>query len=122
MGILGPTTPIWQRHKRVRFQNPGPLVSNGDAGWQVGSWIDIGPPADYSMEPATASSLERISASTLVANATHVLRGPYRAGVSTLSRVLLDDGRTLAITSWVDPEERHVELILVCTEILGVVA
>lgn len=117
MAILGPTTPISARHKRVTFQNPGPPVPNGDGGYTQ-SWTDLPPAADARIAPATQSALERLTAGTVITNATHVVTVPYRAGISTQTRILVD-GRVLNITSVQDPEERHVELLLVCQEAIA---
>lgn len=117
MAILGPTVPIHGRQKRITFQNPGAAVANGDGGFTQ-SWTDLPPPADAEVAPASARSLERVAAGTVLSTATHVVTAPYRAGVSTKTRILVD-GRVLNITSVLDPEERHVELILVCAEVVA---
>lgn len=116
MAILGPTVPISQRQKRITFQNPGPAVPDGDGGFTE-SWTDLPPAADAKVAPASQSALERVAAGTILTTATHVVTVPYRAGVSTKTRILLD-GRRLNITSVQDPDERHVELILVCEEVV----
>lgn len=117
MAILGPTAPISSRQKRVVFQNPGAESDDG-AGGYTQSWTDLPPAASARVEPATAQSLERVAAGTVISTATHVVTVPYRAGISTKTRILMD-GRTLNITSVHDPEDRHVELVLVCEEVVA---
>lgn len=114
MPILGPTVPISSRQKRVVFQNPGVAVPNGDGGF-TNTWTDLPPAADAKIAPASQQSLERVAAGTVVSSASHIVTVPYRAGISTQTRLLVD-GRYLSIVSIQDPDERHVELILICTE------
>src|SRR3954471_3648394 len=102
MAILGPTTPISARTKRVMVQNPGPAAPNGDGGFTL-SWTDLPPAADARIAPATQSALERLAAGTAITTATHVVTIPYRGGVSTKSRLIFD-GRTLNVTSVQDPD------------------
>jgi SPP1 family predicted phage head-tail adaptor len=116
MGILGPTTPISSKHRRITLQNAaGSPVPDGEGGYTQ-AWTDLAT-VDARVAPASQSSLERITAGTAITAATHEVRIAYRAGISTSTRILLD-GRQLNIVSIQDPEERHVELILVCTEVV----
>lgn len=117
MAIIGPTALISSRQKRVTFQNPSTPIPDGDGNYTQ-SWTDLPPAADSRIEPATAQSLERVAAGTVISTATHVVTVPYRAGISTQTRILVD-GRTLNITSVQDPDDRHVELVLVCEEVVG---
>jgi len=115
MGILGSTVAIGLRHKRVILQNPGPDVPDGSGGFTQ-SWVDLPPAADARIDAASAAGLERLAAgAAVIASATHVVTLPYRANVSTKTRVLVD-GRALHVTGLRDPEERHVDLVLVCEE------
>ena len=115
MGMLGSTVAIGHRHKRVMVQNRGPDVPDGSGGF-VPSWVDLPPAADVRIEPASSAQLEGLAAgAAVIASATHVVTAPYRAGVNTGTRLLFD-GRVLNVTSWRDPEERHVDLILICEE------
>ena len=106
---------IAERPHRGMFQNPGPPVPDG-TGW-VQSWIDLPPPAWALITPASQSSLEQIAAGTVLSMATHIVRVPYRALLTTKSRFLVD-GRQLNVLGIQDPEERHVELVLVCAEVV----
>lgn len=114
---LAPTASIHSRQKRVTFQNPGPATKDNDGGFTQ-SWTDLPPAASAHIAPATTETLERLAAgSTVLSSATHIVTVPYRAGISTQTRILVD-GRTLNVKSIVDKDERHVELALVCEEVV----
>lgn len=118
MAILGPTAPIHSRQKRVTFRNPsGNPIPDGEGGFTQ-AYVDVPPAAYAHVEPASARSLERIAAGTVITTATHVVTVPYRAGISTQTQVLVD-GRVLNITSIQDPDERHVDLKLICEEVVS---
>ena len=116
MPILGPTTSIGSRDKRILFQNPGSAVPDGDGGFTQ-TWVDLLPRAFAHVAPATARSLERVAAGSVIATATHVVTVPYRTGVTTKTRIVFE-GRTLNVTSVQDRDEQHVELVLVCEEVV----
>jgi SPP1 family predicted phage head-tail adaptor len=113
--LIAGRTPIARKKDRGMFQNPGPAVPSGTG--FVQSWIDLPPPAWAHIEPATATSLERSFAGTVLSTATHVVTIEYRTGISTKSRFVFD-GRTANVLSVVDPDNRHVELVLACAEIV----
>lgn len=107
---------IAERPHRGQFQNPGPPVPDG-TGWTQ-SWIDLPPPAWALITPASQAALEQIAAGTVLSMATHLVRVPYRHGLTTKSRFLVD-GRQLNVIGIQDPQERHVELVLVCAEVVA---
>ena len=116
---MSPTaTPLISSGQRLHqglFQRPGPPVPDG-TGW-VESWIDL-PPAEFArITPASQASLEQITAGTVLSMATHIVTVPYRQGLTTKSRFLYD-GRSLSVLGIFDVEERHVQLNLVCAEIV----
>lgn len=114
---LAPSASISDRPHRVTLQNPGPAVPDGDGGFTQ-SWTDLVPPAwSVKIAPATAADLERVTAGTVLATATHVVTGPYRPDITTLTRALFN-GRQFAVTGVSDPEERHVETIAICVEVV----
>lgn len=69
-----------------------------------------------SVEPATASRLEKLTSAGAVGIATHIVTIPFIAGVELKQQVIYN-GRRLDVIGYADPEERHVELVLVCQEI-----
>jgi SPP1 family predicted phage head-tail adaptor len=117
VGILGPATLIAARQKRITFQNPGTLTPDGDGGYTQ-AFDDLSVGADAQVATATAQTLERLAAGTVLSMATHVVTLPYRPDLTTQTRVLMD-GRVLNVLTVVDPDERHVETVLVCAEVVS---
>lgn len=112
-----PATASGERRHRVTLDNPGASVPDGDGGYTTG-WAPLTPPTMYaSIAPATAASLERTAASTVIATATHVIRMPYHAGVTTQTRLTVK-GRTFNVIGRVNLDERDIELVLVCAEVV----
>lgn len=69
------------------------------------------------VEPLTGS--ERWRAEQVQANVSHRVTIRYRPGITTDMRVKFG-ARVFLITAVIDPEERHRELQLLCTELMGV--
>lgn len=69
-----------------------------------------------SVEPATAQRLERTTVSGAVDSASHIVTIPFDGRVEVHHRVIYA-GRRLDVLGFADPEERHIELVLVCQEI-----
>lgn len=117
MGTLAPSTGVAARPHRVTLQNPGPALQDSDGG-STQTWTDLVPPAwTCRIAPATAAALERVAAGTVLATATQIITGPYRSDVTTQTRVLFN-GRQFSVTGVANPEERNVELVLVCVEVV----
>jgi SPP1 family predicted phage head-tail adaptor len=115
--MVAPKTAVGSRPHRVTLQNPGPAVPDGDGGFTQ-SWTDLVPPAvSAQIAPATARDLERVAAGTVLSTATHLVTMPYHAGVTTKTRILFN-GRSFSVTGVADPEERHVETIAICVEVV----
>ncbi len=93
---------------------PAALATDGD-GNHVGDYSTYAEPFG-SVEPATAQRLEKLTASGAIGSASHIVSIPFIEGVVLQDRVLYA-GRKLDIIGYADPEERHIELILVCQEI-----
>jgi SPP1 family predicted phage head-tail adaptor len=68
-----------------------------------------------SIDPATAQKLERFAQAVPVASATHIVVIPFQQNVTTRTRVKYG-ARILNVVGYSDPEERHIELVLVCQE------
>jgi head-tail adaptor len=108
---------VAKRPHRVTLQNPGPAVPWNDEG-TVQTWVDMVPPSmSVSIEPATAETLERARLGTIISTATHVISGPYHPQLATRSRILFN-GRVFNVTGVANPEERNVESIAVCVEVV----
>jgi SPP1 family predicted phage head-tail adaptor len=109
---------VGDRPHRVTPQNPGPAVSDGN-GHYTQTWTDLVPPAlSMKIAPATQRDLEHLATGTVIAHATHIVTGPYHPQVTTKTRVLFN-GRSFSVTGVANPEERNVEMILVCVEVIA---
>jgi head-tail adaptor len=97
----------------VTFQAPT-SVPDGDGGF-VDGWTTLDPPWPVDIQPATVRDLERQAASTIVAAATHVVTGRYRADVQIDAQMLFK-GRTFRITGVNNVEERDVTMRLFAIE------
>lgn len=116
--MIGPTTSVGKRPHRVTLQDPGPGIPDGDGG-QTQTWSDLVPPAmDAEIKTAAAADLERIAAGTVLATATHIVTMPYHPQVKTASRII-HNGRIFNVTGVADPEERHIETIAICVEVVS---
>lgn len=115
---LAPTASVADRPHRVTLQNPSTPVADGDGGFTQ-TWTDLVPPAlSVKIAPATAADLERVTAGTVLSTATHIVTGPYHAQVTTKTRILFN-GRAFSVVGVSNPEERNVELVLVCVEVVA---
>lgn len=97
----------------VRFQSPT-VAPDGDGG-TVEAWTDLEPVWHVAIYPATVRDLERQTAATIVATATHVIHGRYRPDVKVDARMLFE-GRTFRITGVNTPRERKFETWLFAVE------
>jgi len=97
----------------VQLQTPT-TVPDGDGG-VTETWVNLDPVWYVAIHPATVRDLEREAAGTVVATATHIIRGAYRGDVKVDARMLFD-GRTFRITGVATPKERKIELWLFAVE------
>jgi len=121
--------PIAARRHLVQAQNPaGPAVADGDGGFTQ-LWTDLAPPTLYvKIAPATAKDLERVAGGTVLATATHIVTGPFHPDVTTETRLtkgprnadgtLATGSRQFNVTGKSDVEERQIEMVLVCVEVV----
>jgi head-tail adaptor len=105
-----------RRRHLVRVQNPAPPVPDGDGGF-VQTWSDANPRELYvSIEPPTARDLERFTHNTITAGRSVMVTGPYHAGVSTHTRLVL--GARVFNVAGVDvPLEANREIVMLCAEV-----
>jgi len=104
------------RH-RVTFQT-GTTQPDGDGG-TVDVWIDLAPPTwDVAIAPATVRDLERDAAQTIIAAATHVITGRYRADVTVECRMMFQ-GREFRITGVKNVDERGIDMHLFAKETIS---
>ena len=97
----------------VRFQTPT-TVPDGDGGY-TDTWADLDPLWWVNIRPATVRDLERQTAGTIVAAATHVIAARYRPDVPINAQMLFD-GRAFRITGIANLEERGIEMRLFAIE------
>jgi head-tail adaptor len=109
-------TPSGRRYHEVQPQNPVMQVSDGDGGY-VQLWGDL-EPAYAAIEPAGGRDLEVIAA-TVAGVATHVLTLPYQENVLPGATRVVFGTRVFSVLGMQDAEERHIELVLLCAEVLG---
>lgn len=111
-------TSAGERRTRVTLANPGTPTSDGQGGFTE-TYTALSPSTSWvSVEPATERSLERLSSGSVRASATHIVRGPYHAQVTTKTRLTLDDGRQLFVSGKTH-DDRLIEMVLFCDEAVG---
>lgn len=113
---IAPKTSVSDRPHRIVLQNPV-SAPDGEGGF-IEAWTDLSPAAVQSkIAPATAADLERVTAGTIISQASHIVTFPFHPGVTTQTRILYN-GRRFNVSGVADPEERHVETIALCVEVV----
>lgn len=116
-----------ERGKRIHLvtlQSPtGAVVPDGDGGWTE-VFANLTPPSLYmSIRPATARDLERVTSGTVLSTASHIFEGDFHPGVTTQTRLTWTDqaarARSANVVGVSDPEERAINMTLVCVEVVG---
>lgn len=108
---------IAEKRTRVVLQNPGPAIPDGDGGFTQ-AWIDLAPVSVQAhITAATAEALSRVASGTVIETATHIVTIWFHPQVSIRTRIVFD-GRTFHVAYVGDPDEKHVELVLICVEVL----
>lgn len=117
-------TPIGRQRFIVTLEAPGPPQPDGEGGYTEG-WLPLAPPTwRVDIRPASVRDLERDTAGTVLAHATHIVAGRYRPDVTTAVRIKWDDyakdgthrTRYLQVNGLANLEERDRELVLFCEE------
>lgn len=99
----------------LKLQHPvGEKVSDGDGGYTQ-DYATYAEPFG-AVEPATAVRMERLTLDAAMATASHLVTVPFIQGVEVQDWVIFN-GRKLTVLGAADPDERHIELILVCQEL-----
>jgi len=107
------------RH-RVTVETPHAPTPDGHGGYTE-SWAPADPPLwDCAIAPATVRALERLTAGTSLATASHIIRGRFHPGVTTAARIRLDEtpARVLLVVHVSNPDERDRETIALASELL----
>jgi head-tail adaptor len=106
----------------VYLENPGDPQPDGDGGY-IETFAPLDP-ADWdcailSAAAARASGrLEALAAGTVLAQATHVISGPYHPGITIETRLTFE-GRRLNVIAVDNRDERNIDTICVCAEVLS---
>ncbi len=104
-----------KRPHPLKLQGPvGERNSDGDGGYDQDFQTYAEPFG--SIEQATTQRLERFTISGAIASATHIVTVPFIQGVAIQDKVLYG-ARKFTVLGFADPDERHIELILVCQEL-----
>jgi len=113
--MIAPRENVGQRPHRVQLQQrDGQPAANDDGGFTQ-PWVDMPPAAFARVSPATPGLMERLVSGTTSTTATHVVTMPWRAGVTTAMRLVCEQTPTpLQIVGVLDPDERHIDLVLAC--------
>jgi head-tail adaptor len=102
---------------RVSCEAPA-VVPDGEGG-SMETWGPLEPALwDCSIESATARALENITAGTVIAQATHIVRGRFHPGLTTKARLVKPDGAILNLLDVRDPDGRRDRTICVCSELI----
>jgi head-tail adaptor len=110
-------TAIGQYRHVVTLEEPSTFVLDGQGGW-TDTWTALDPATwDCSIQAASTRDLESIGAGTVIAQATHLVKGRYHAGITTQTRLTFN-GRTLNVVYLTNRDERDLETILVCAEVV----
>jgi head-tail adaptor len=109
--------PVGAYRHRVGLANPTGFVPDGDGGYTEG-FAPLDPPdMDASIEAASTRDLERVTAGTVLATATHLVRMRFHPGVTVQTRITFGD-RVFEVQSVTNVDERNIALILICGELV----
>lgn len=109
------------RH-RVRIEEPSAAIPDGEGGFTQ-TWTAV-TPAEWwaAIEKASQRASERRFASTVIAQATHMLNGRFHAGLTTQSRVTWTDRAGVVHQANVldvdDTDSRGQESVILVSEIV----
>jgi len=122
------TVSIGERRHLLTLENPGVPAPDGDGG-VTQPWTALQPPQVWAaIVPATARALERVAAGTVLSTASHIVTFRHHPQVTTKTRVtkglraadgsLAVGAREFSITGLANPEERGIDLVCVCVEVV----
>lgn len=123
--MIGVQTPIGDRPNRVRVFNLGPPRPDGNGG-VIHDEIPLDPPELFvKILPASAADIERVAGGISIAQANHIVTGPFHPDISVNTRLEYVDGRrggivrTFNVTGVSSPEERAAETVCACIELVS---
>ena len=103
-------TRIGQRRHKLDLDAPS--YEQGAIGNTLDTWMTIG---SVWARAIPQSGREFVEAAKTVSDLSIIWNIRFRADITTQHR-LIHDGRAMNIISVIDPEERHIELNLLCGE------
>lgn len=121
-GLVGLSTPVAHRHKRIACWRPGASVPDGDGGYTQ-TLVPLSPAEVFgAIRPASVRDLERLTAGTVISQATHIVSMPFHPEITTETELRVEDfpnvDRRFSVVAVLNPNERDVESLLVCTELV----
>jgi len=115
--MIGPQSTIAEKPHRVTVEGPGDPVPDSDGGYTQ-SWASLAPPQLFvKITPATARDLERTGSGTVITTASHIVVAPYHPQLTTECRLRFG-ARVFSVTGIANRDERNVELVLLCEEVV----
>lgn len=116
---IGVGVAVGDRPHRIRLQQPGAPIPDGDGGYTT-PLLDLTPPEVYArVAPASVGDMERWTSGTVTTVATHIVQLPFHPGVTTETVISLwtrARTRTFSVIGLANPDERATELVALCTE------
>lgn len=114
--------PAGRRTKFLTLDQPGAPVPDGAGGFSE-DWTPLDPPSTWAALDALGSAdMERLTADTIVAGATHAITIPYHPGVTVQTRLTYEDPdrgpRRFQVVGLRDPDEARRELAIVAAEVI----
>ena len=107
-----------ERRHLVTLRNPGAAVPDGDGGYTQTYTAPTPAQVWARITPATTRDLERLAAGTVIASASHIVDMPFHAGVTTQTQIVFNN-RTFYVTGVSNPEEKNVQTIAICQEVVA---
>lgn|SRR5262245_51611707 len=102
-------------YHRVTVENPTlTRTSDGD---QIAAWTPAALPWYVAFDPSIGVDQERAKAGTVVTQPGTTVTGPWRADITTGSRLIDQAGNVLYVISAESPDRRQRELVLQCSSI-----
>jgi head-tail adaptor len=112
-----------ERRQYITLQKLGDPVPDGGGGYTEAP-EDLDPPGTWAaMQAATAQDLERMAVGTVIASASHIVTIPFHPEVTTETLIAWTDParrtHTANVKSVNNPDQRCIELVLVCEEVVA---
>lgn len=106
-----------QKRHLVTVETAGPLVPDGQGGYTP-NWLALDPPQMWASIEGPPGEDEAVAGNVERARVSHTVEMDYHPDVTLQSRIVLEDGRILSVRGLVNVEERSIELVLSCEEII----